>query len=117
MAFEAPRIGELRTEVELQNKATAAGSGSSASSSYPVIATVRARCRQLYGGRIIEGAQVVERATHNVCIRYRADAGTWNHLEWGPAGARRLFRVLEVADPEERGRWLEILAEELRRNV
>ena len=117
MAFQRPTAGQLDTRVELQDKATTAGSGSSSSNAYPVVDTVWARCRQSYGGRIVEGAQTQERATHNVCIRYRSDAGSWDHLEWGPSGARRQFKVLQVGDPDESREWLEILAEELRRGV
>lgn len=122
MAFQRPTAGELDTRVELQDKASAASGTSGLTNTYPVTATVWARMRTLYGGRVVAGEQVDERATHNFVIRYRAGyvdgSESWDHLEMGRTGARRRFRVLSCGDPEgNRGEWLEILAEELRRGV
>lgn len=117
MAFQRPGAGALRTRVELQNKGSVASGSDALTDSYTVVDTVSARVREIFGGRIVENVNTVQRATHNVVIRYRSDAGSWDFLEYGPAGQRRRLRVISVMAADERGRWLEILAEEERRGV
>ncbi|WP_300471143.1 phage head closure protein [Breoghania sp.] len=46
--------------------------------------------------------------THRIRLRHRADiAGGWRLVQ-----GLRVFRVLAASDPDNRGRWLDVLAEE-----
>lgn len=108
--FTAPVVGELNRRVDLQSATPAMNDAGGLDYTYATVATVWGRVRQIYGGKLIQGAQVEERATHNICIRWRADAASWG---WLIFNGRRL-KVVTVADPDEGRRWLEILAEEIR---
>ncbi len=115
MAFRRPRISDLNKRVELQDHSQAPGGSDGLDDTWTVVATVSARAIVLFGGRIVDGVNTVERASHVFTIRHRSDAntGAWDHLEM----AGRRFQVVSVMDPDEAHVWLEILAEELRRNV
>ena len=108
--FLGPRAGELRAVVKLQNRVQAPDASNSLTTTYTDIATVRAKVVAISGGLIVDGVQTEERATHRFFIRWRSDRGDWDWLEFDS----RRFRVVSVRDPDERGKWMEILAEEER---
>lgn len=109
MTFKAPCSNELRHSIALQGRTQTPNAGGGFDDAYTTVATVRAKIRTLFGGRLIDGVQDQERVTHNFVIRYRADRAAWRYVLFDG----RRFAVRTVADPTERKRWLEILAEEL----
>lgn len=110
MPFRAPNIGELRQRIDLQEKSNAPASAGTLTDNYTTVASVWARVNPIFGGRILEGVQDIEKVTHNVCIRYRDDQAAWHFILFDG----RRFKVRSVMNPDERKEWLEILAEEQR---
>ena len=109
MAFTPPMAGELiRSVVFERREQTPTANGGLAEAWLPV-ATACARIQALFGGRTVEGVQTTERATHAVTVRYRADAEACDYLR---ADGRR-YRVRSTMIPDDRRRWLELLAEDL----
>lgn len=108
MAFVPPCSGELRHRIALQTRTQTPNAGGGLDDLYTTVATVRAKIRTLFGGRLIDGVQDQERVTHNFVIRWRADRGAWRWVLFD----NRRFVVRTVSDPTEMKRWLEILAEE-----
>jgi len=111
MAFDPPRnAGELRDVVELQTRSQVASGTSDLADSYTIVATVRARVRALFGTKVIDNVQTQERATHVFVIYHRSDVQAWQFLQ---ANGKR-YRVVQVMEPDDRRRWLEVLAEEIK---
>lgn len=108
MTFIAPCSGELRHSIALQARTQTPNAGGGFDDDYNTVGTARAKIKTLFGGRLIDGVQDQERVTHNFVIRYRSDRASWRYVLFDG----RRFTVRSVADPTERKRWLEILAEE-----
>ena len=108
MAFTAPCSGDMRHRITLQARTQTPTGGGGFSDAYTTVASVRAAIRTIFGGRLIDGVQDQERVTHNFTIRYRPDRAAWRYVLFDG----RRFTVRTVSDPDERKRWLEILAEE-----
>ena len=108
MTFQAPCSGELRHRISLQARAQTPNAEGGFDDAYTTVASVRAKIKVLFGGRLIDGVQDQERVTHNFIIRWRSDRGAWR---WVLFDGRR-FVVRSVSDPTETKRWMEILAEE-----
>lgn len=113
VGFRAPRAGELRRWVELQDKDQTASAGDSLDEVFTTLATVPARVRAIFGGRVVDNVHDAEVATHTVIIRHRSDTAAWRWIRFDG----RRFKVVSVMDPDERGIWLEILAQEERSGV
>ena len=55
--------------------------------------------------------QLAEQATHNITIRFRSDIATgWRFVE-----GERVYVVVAIVDPDERGRYLRCQTEEVAR--
>lgn len=107
--FIPPRSGELRARIHLQAKAQVPSGSSSLTASFSTVATVYAKAVAISGGMLVDGVQTEEVVTHRFFIRYRADRAAWRFVLFDD----RRFEVRRTRDPDERKRWLEILAEEL----
>lgn len=107
--FTPPRAGELRHRIALQSRSSAPSGSDDLAHTYTTVATVAAKARAIQGGRMVSGVQTEERVTHLFLVRFRTDQGAWR---WILFNGRRL-EVRTVRDPDERGRWLEIQAEEV----
>lgn len=107
--FLCPSAGDLRLKVTLEQRAGAPDGGTSLSTSYVTVATVRARAKVLFGQHRVDGVQTEEKPTHIFTIRYRSDYRNWR---WLTHDGRR-FAIRRVMNPEETKVWLELVCEEV----
>ncbi len=110
MTFKTPCAQEMRHYIQLQELDQTPQADGGYAEQYQTVASVRAKIKVVFGGRLINGVQDYERVTHNFVIRYRSDRDRWR---WVLFDGRR-FSVRSASDPTENKRWLEILAEETR---
>lgn len=104
-----PPIGRLRHRVELQSAADTVDSYGQPIRAWTTYATVWAQITPVSGNESPLANQLQGMTTHKATIRYRSDVGVGHRLLFGS-------RVLNISapprDPDERGIWLEIDAEE-----
>lgn len=74
------------------------------------VATVWASVSQASGRDLMQAEQHGERATHTIEIRYRQYLDDTYRLREGA----RIFRIISIADPEERHRTLVITVDEVK---
>ena len=105
------RICDLRHSVEIQaeNATVDAGGGLGDPWAIPtVIATVRMCIEPLRGSERVRAMQLESPVSHKMTMRYRSDVTARNRLLFDS----RLFNIRSAIDPDERKRWLEIMADE-----
>lgn len=105
-----PDPGRLRHRVTLQAPVESADEyGGTARASWRDVALVWADVQPELSGRELMMAQQVESVvTHRVTLRYRSDVSTASRLVF----QGRVLEVVQVIDPEERHRWLDLLCAE-----
>ena len=101
-------IGDLRDLVALQARTATPDGSDDYTESYSTVASVWAKVEEVSGGRVIDGAQVEQRVTHELTIRHRTDVTAWRWILL--SDGRRLRVQTTSSDPHRR--WLTILAEE-----
>jgi SPP1 family predicted phage head-tail adaptor len=103
-------IGALRQRLVLQQESRVADTGGGASLSWTSVATLWAEVTPLSGKENIQGEKVSGVLTHKIRVRYHASitVSPATRFLWGA----RVFNIRAVRNIEERGRILEILAEE-----
>lgn len=110
--FIEPGAGEMDRRIELLRRTQAASGSDGMATGYTAADPPKAwaRVKTLFGGRVIEGKQEIERVSHVFTIRWRGDwrGGAWDTVRYDG----RIFKVQSVEDPGERKAFLEILAEE-----
>lgn len=109
MALPAIQIGELRHRVSIQTLVQSASSTAAINRAWSTDATVWAKVEAIAEGQRVTDVQRGEGATHRFTIRHR----TMSAEKWLLFDDRR-FKVLAWRDPDERGVYLEITAEEVR---
>jgi SPP1 family predicted phage head-tail adaptor len=104
-----PMIGELRHRVTIQNATEASDGAGGFTATWSDVATVWAKVEPLRGYEAKEAMQLEAPTIHRIFMRYRSDvrANTSRLVFDG-----RNLDIKEVRNLTERGRWLEILAEE-----
>lgn len=100
--------GKLRHRVTLQTLAQVEAGGSGLTQTYTDVATVWAGITTQRGQAKLDGEPLETVATHLFRIRHRSDVSRATFLSFDD----RRFNVLEVRNPDERGRWLELLTTE-----
>jgi SPP1 family predicted phage head-tail adaptor len=102
--------GELRHRLVLEeNRPTKDGSGGHVDT-WVTVATVWARVAPLSGLVAAEGMKATPRRTHEITIRHRADV---HELMRGRRSSGRVLEFRAIIDPEERGEYMTITADEL----
>lgn len=109
MPFEVPCGRDLRWRITLQAKASAASAGGALTETFTDVASVRARVKQPFGVRVINGRQSEDRVTHIFTIRTRSDADEWRYVKFD--GSR--YRVNTILRQGTRREWMELMAEEI----
>lgn len=109
MALPEVTIGELRHRVAIQTIVQSAGSGSTLSRSWSTDATVWAKIEALSERAQLAAVNRGEGGTHRFTMRAR----TMGAEKWLLFDDRR-FKVLSWRDPDERGIYVEVTAEEQR---
>ena len=108
MPWEAPTICELGEWVDLQSRSQEAAASGALTDTFTTEVRTRARVRQIFGGRYIDGAQTGNAATHNFEVRWRSDWRTWRFVVW--EGYR--YRVLQALQ-HGRHEWVQYVCEEI----
>lgn len=99
-----PKIGALRHRVTLEEPVTSADGAGGRSVTWSAVATLWAAIEPVGAAEVT----VADRLDGRVTLRDRADIVGGMRLTMDG----RIFRVLVAHDPDEAGRWTEILAEE-----
>lgn len=102
------RAGELRHRVTIQEASETVTSAGERSKTWNDVATVWAAIEPLTGRERWQAQQVMATATHRVRMRYRGDVDVENRLVYGS----RVLDILQVINPDERGRELVIICAE-----
>jgi SPP1 family predicted phage head-tail adaptor len=102
--------GELRHRLTIEeNRPTKDGAGGQVDAWVPV-ATVWAKVAPLSGIIAAEGMKATPRRTHEITIRHRADV---HEFMRGRRSSERVLEFRGIVDPDERGEYLTIAAEEI----
>jgi SPP1 family predicted phage head-tail adaptor len=107
-----PVIGELRERVAIADLVSTPTGTKDTSRSFTTLATVWASVETIDGVQALDGRNISEGPTHRFTVRWRDDVAI-TRKQWLVWGARQ-FRIESVENPNERDRWLEIVAEEVR---
>lgn len=103
-----PRIGQLRHLVTVQSEEKTPDGMGGYSLSWTDGATFWARIEPISGREQLQAMQLQENITHRIHCRERTDVSAGKRLKFGS----RVFNVRAAFDIHERGRYLEIMAEE-----
>ena len=99
--------GRLRHSVQLQTLSQATSGTSAVTDTFTTYATVWADAQTRRGLVDIRGVDVVDSPTHLFTIRFRSDVNAEHYLLKGT----RRYRITDVRNVDERGRWAELVAE------
>jgi SPP1 family predicted phage head-tail adaptor len=107
MTFLDP--GMLRTELTLLRPLRTEDGMGGAAETWETVASVFALMEPVGAPQALIAVQDIESVTHRITLRHRAG------LESGMRFARgtRRFRIITIRDPDETGRYLTCLTEEL----
>lgn len=109
MRRDRPDPGALRHELALQQMFAAPDGLGGFAETWTTIATLFARIEPLGARQAFIGAQEIESATHAITIRHRPGVASGMRF----LKAARVFRIITVRDPDETGRFLICMTEEL----
>ncbi|SDX45136.1 phage head-tail adaptor, putative, SPP1 family [Marininema mesophilum] len=101
-------VGKLRHRVTIQKPTIFSGEGGGWSEGWEDWVKGWASIEPLSGKELLEAQQVASTVTHRIRMRYRAGVQPTMRVLFGD----RIFEVTRVIDPMERGRELELMAEE-----
>lgn len=102
------KIGDMRQRLALQQEVRTADTGGGASLSWSTIKTIWAEVMPVSAREDMQGEKLSGRTTHKIITRYDSGITTDMRLLLGA----RIFNIRGVRNVEERGRFLEIIAEE-----
>lgn len=102
-------IGKLRHRIEIQSSVSTRGQAGSSVPQWITYATVWAAVEPLRGKALEVARQVVSTATHTVTARYNGRINPRQRILFG----QRLFEINTAANPEERGRWTQMICTEV----
>ena len=103
-----PNIGALRHRVTLEAPVTSADGAGGRNVTWSAIATLWVAIEPVSAAEVAVADRLDGRVTHRITLRHRADVVGGMRLTMDG----RVFRILVAHDPDEAGRWTEILAEE-----
>ncbi len=106
--MSGPVIGRMRQRMTLQQAVRSPDGGGGATVTWNAVADVWAALSPLGGDERVEADALQGRASHEIWIRYRADAGPHMRFLYGT----RVFDIRSVADVDEAHRFQRCLAEE-----
>ncbi len=101
-------IGALRHRVVIEQPVRTQNDSGGWTTVWTEVATVWASVEPLSGGEQLRAMQLEEKISHRVTIRHRTGITAKMRLNFGG----RLFNIRSALDRKERGRWLDILADE-----
>lgn len=104
--------GELRESLTIQTRTqtpTSGALGSGLTEVYSTLATVWGKVVTIKGSTRIDQVNAGAGPTHRFIVRKRHDIDGSKFILFD----QRRFRILDVEDPDERGRFYDLLAEEL----
>ncbi len=104
--------GELRESLTIQTRTqtpTSGALGSGLTEVYSTLATVWGKVVTIKGSTRIDQVNAGSGPTHRFIVRKRHDIDGSKFIVFD----QRRFRILDVEDPDERGRFYDLLAEEL----
>ena len=103
-----PTIGELRHRLRLEAATRSADGGGGADVTWTLVAEVWASVKAGSGAERVKGEGLAGQVTHEVWIRYRADAAPAMRF----VESARSFDIHAVLDPDGRRRWLRCVCTE-----
>jgi SPP1 family predicted phage head-tail adaptor len=101
--------GQLRHEMQLETQIRTADGSGGFTESWQAVATVFAHIEPVSAAQSFIGAQDREAVTHRITMRHRTNVKSGMRLAKGG----RHFRLVTVRDPDETGRFLLCLTEEM----
>lgn len=101
-------IGILRNKLTLQQEARSADSGGGGSLSWQDVTTFWGAVEPLAGAESVRADALAGHLTHRIYARYDSRFAPELRIQWGS----RLFNIRAVKNTDERGRFVEILAQE-----
>lgn len=104
----SPQIGRMRSRVTLQQAARTPDGGGGATVTWTPVADLWAQILPLSGDERVDADGLKGRLTHEIWIRWRADAGPHMRFVFGS----RLFDIRSAIDVEETHRFQRCLVEE-----
>ena len=105
------RACDLRHSIVIQAESTTTDAGGGQSdpwASPTLVAATRACIEPLKGFEVLRAMQLEAKVTHKITMRYRSGITAKMRIKFGS----RILNIRSVINVEERGRWLEILADE-----
>ncbi|HXF53395.1 MAG TPA: phage head closure protein [Hyphomicrobiaceae bacterium] len=106
--MSAPPIGALRRRLTLEAPVRTSEEGGAAVIDWSEVAIISAEVVAQSGREIVRADGLTGRLTHEIVIRYRADATPTMRFRDG----ERVFAIHAVLDVDGRRRWLKCLCEE-----
>jgi len=100
--------GKLRTPIVFERETRTPDGGGGFGHMWSSVATVRAYVKPLTGNERLNSMRLEANVSHRIFIRYRSDLLTSDRINLDG----RLMQVRAILNLEERGRWLEIHAQE-----
>lgn len=101
-------VGAMRNVLSLQQESRVADTGGGAALSWTTIATLWASVEPLRGSETVQAEKLTGVITHKIIVRDEITITAAMRFLWGS----RIFNIRSIRNVGERGRFLEILAEE-----
>lgn len=101
-------IGRMRHRITLQQEARTADTGGGATLGWDDVATLWAEITPVSGSEVRQADQLVGSITHRIHVRYMGTITTAMRFMMGT----RVFNIRSIKNMDERGRMMDILAEE-----
>lgn len=102
------RLGDLNKRIALEYQTRTADGMGGAVSTWVEAETVWAAVWPTAAKEAVEGGQTVQTITHRIRIRGREDVRASWRIRYGT----RYFAIVSLINPNEQGRWLDILCRE-----
>jgi SPP1 family predicted phage head-tail adaptor len=103
-------IGQLRHRVQLQAEVLTPDGYGGAAKTWDTVDTVAASVEPLSGREFFQAQQTQSSVSHKITIRHRADTTSSLRILFGT----RVFDISSVLNPDERNRWMVLMATERR---
>ncbi len=108
MAMCKYHAGMLRHSITIEERGGTPDAGGGMAVSWSTYATAQANVKPLSGSEALRAHHLEGRVTHRIVLRYRSGVTTDMRVLYDG----RYFNIRAAINVEERGRWLEIHAEE-----
>lgn len=101
-------IGAMRARITIQQESPTPSGGGGYALVWSDVATLWASIEPAGGREVLQGARLESRITHRITIRYTAGITAGMRVLYGS----RSFNIRAVTNPDERRRFMRLLAEE-----